>query len=172
MEVRITGDFKELRALTLALGPANQARYRKTISRRFGEANLNLVSRTFDTQTSPYGEPWQKTKEANDNDILVETGALKNSIRVARSENEITVYTNSKYADVHQFGRAFRKTKRHFITKKGVQSKRRRTFQTTTSMPRRSFFPLGQALPPRWVQVLDDLSVQVFMRMFRNKRSL
>lgn len=82
---------------------------------RSTEEIQKFISDRFRSETDPRGKPWAKLeastlakKAENKNKILVDTGALRNSITASPSitagENSITLGSNVTYGGYHQFG--------------------------------------------------------------------
>lgn len=71
------------------------------------EDSQELISGTFERQSTPDGVPWKRRKDNKPHRILDETGTLKDFKILDVSEDGHTVGTFADYASYHQEGTRF-----------------------------------------------------------------
>jgi phage gpG-like protein len=125
----LSGDFSKLQALTRLLGELNPT-FSKAVENSAREIE-RLIVREFDTQRDPYGGAWTPLKPATikrkgSSRILVDSGALKDSVRVDASGSKVRILMND-YALFHQTG--------------------------TSRLPVRKILP-DDEIPPAWDQAI------------------
>ncbi len=106
-------------------------RYLKSIEHKLSSTNLqvplntagnkikNIIEESFENQTSPSGEKWQKLKpmtkmkklkKGKSDKILRQSGDLEDNWEISQGKNEVRIFNNTKsdkgfsYGIVHQFG--------------------------------------------------------------------
>jgi hypothetical protein len=111
------------------------ARIPSQVSRPIADRLNELLTEQWNTESDPYGEPWEplaeSTKKAKGHDtILIDTGELAaGTMAVPRAGAGIDL-VSLDYGQYHQTG--------------------------TTRMPRRPIFPDGQSLPESWQEAIQD----------------
>ncbi|ENK2023282.1 phage virion morphogenesis protein [Vibrio alginolyticus] len=88
------------------------------LQNRIGVGLQAKVLMGFRKSTSPYGEKWKPVKRKRgkgENQPLIDTGRLRDSISFKLSDNQIILGSNMEYAVVHNEGLAPVKYKRQFL---------------------------------------------------------
>lgn len=101
--VSFRGDITKLRGLVGKLNQVRQASTRKAINKLAGTIVLGGVLDCFQASKSPYGETWKPLK-SRDGKPLLDTGRLRNSIKLDQKGDGFAVSTDVVYAPVHQYG--------------------------------------------------------------------
>ena len=90
--------------------------------RLIGNVVMGSVIENFEAGSSPEGQPWKQSKRVlkHGGQTLVDTGALKNSVGMEASANQVAIFESREYAAIHQEGgiikRAARQSTLHFKT--------------------------------------------------------
>lgn len=156
--VSLTGSDESLRVLIEKAKKLGGASALRVLSGRLAVDARKLVEKSFATSTSPDGEAWKPLKTRK-GQPLVKSGRLSRSVKTRVSSKGFTLYTNTSYAAVHQFGaqtkarfQARTKTGR-FKSKKSAAKAKGRVVNVVrvsgATIPARPFFP-GASLPPEW----------------------
>lgn len=133
----VSGDFRALDALVRKLGDLGPE-IRTQCAEVFAEQVRTLVVDGFEKATAPDGSAWQalsprtvarRRKRGKGARPLLDTGRLRNSLKITHDANGVYVSTPVVYAAAHNFGHA--------------------------QIPARQFLP-GGALPSRWRDALDE----------------
>jgi phage gpG-like protein len=181
--VTVKGDFKRLAQLSASMRRASRTAQQATL-RVFAVDLARETDLCFLRSRSPYGEPWQGLKHPSGRRRgglpLLDSGRLKNSIRIRQTGGGIRVSSNVVYAGIHNYGgtiqHAARSELRRYALKGGgkrarvgLNSRAVRTVRTVASVgehqgtiPRRQFLPSeAWGLPPHYRWLLRRAADQV-----------
>jgi phage gpG-like protein len=155
-----------------------------------GDLVLNSSLKTFETSHDPYGAPWQplksstvakrrKGKGSGGHKILLDTGALRNSLHAKVEGDSVLIGTDRVYGPTHEFGATINRAPysswvrlRKNAAGRSVFAKDRhkkaRTVRYTTGpytikIPARPFLPDSRGLPPS----MESEIVQMIQRLIR-----
>ena len=73
------------------------------IHRQIGNILQNSIEESFESEASPFGEGWKKSKKPSGK-TLTDSGTLSSSFTTDADSTGVSVGTNLVYAAVHQFG--------------------------------------------------------------------
>lgn len=139
----VTGDFDKLARIIKGLEKLASPAFRRTASKRMGEAGLSFVLDYFERGSGPTGRRWPPPKHRPGGMPLVDTGVLRNSLRVRSSVKGFTIVTGVIYAAIHNFGG------RIYFPSRG----------RSILMPRRQFLPT--TLPTAWRREFSAILTQM-----------
>ena len=107
----VSGDFRGLEDLRARMAQLATARGRMGLNRVLAEEAAKLIDDEFRKGQDPCGKPWKPLKRKRGRDekgtrgqILLDTGALLNSLGPRATREGFTVSTAVKYAAIHQYG--------------------------------------------------------------------
>lgn len=133
----VQGDFRALDALVKKLGDLGPE-IRSQCAEVFAEQVRTLVIDGFEKATAPDGSAWQtlapstvarRRKRGKGAKPLLDTGRLRNSLKITHDANGVYVSTPVVYAAAHNFGYG--------------------------AIPQRQFLP-SEALPTQWRDAFNE----------------
>lgn len=143
IKAQLTGDNLRLAARMQKLGKLQV----KGVMNAIAEGLRTSTVERFSSGTSPEGESWKpsmRTKEGKGR-TLIETSALRNSIRAQTSETGFAVGTNDVKAATHQFGdsRTIRAKKSKYLVFP-IGGQFRKVIQVNVNIPARPFLGISK----------------------------
>lgn len=172
--VTLTGGDAALRELVAKMKKVGGPSAMRVLAGRLAVDARALVAQSFASSTSPNGEAWAPLK-ARRGQPLVKSGKLSRSIKTSASSKGVTLYTNTRYAAVHQFGAATKARMQartrggRFKSRKAAASQKKGSVRvgrvSGATIPARPFFP-GDSLPSSWRARFTQTTRELFREMF------
>ena len=129
-DVELTVDTTQLRALASKvkqLGPRNpHIRHGLTI---IGQNFVNRIKANFRHSVSPYGDAWAPIHH-REGQPLIDTGALRNSMKAEVRGLQIVLGSRMKYADMHDHGIGVKRRQFMPDAKRKLPAKRQKEYET------------------------------------------
>lgn len=130
-------DIKSLQKKVKTIGNRNP--HIRAGLNRVGAKWVAKIKRNFRASVDPYGKPWEPLKQRRGMP-LIDTGALRNSIKYDLWGARLRLMSRLPYANYHN---------------NGVKSKAGKEL-----IPKRRFTPDRRGIPPKWEQDYEKIMVE------------
>lgn len=114
--------------------------HKSALTKEMSKETLDLIEEGFRKESSPTGQKWRPKKRPNGEQILVETGAMREGFTTMVGLSRFSVENTQPYANRHNYGWD------------GTDSLGRRI-----PTPRRRMWPEANKLPAKWIRAYTSI---------------